>query len=391
MKSISQIQLRNDQGVIRDHYSCTILDADFYKKYNIPMKKSQMTYMKSKAQNAVVPSQSISEIQVSDNSEQMLSNNKDILKRVSLRAIEIDWIFKGDRASSFLKELSDTENLEIFNLDIIKDIILLQWKYFKIAIILKLFLPYLLYFAMFWVYATYLIERQYEENKTGEYYDITSYVIGWAILLFNMFWAYIEIRQIILNGKEYFTSFWNYLDWSSIIMNWVVVTMNFGGASFQDTNRVAALSVLVLYFKLFYFLRIFSSTAYLVRMIIEIMLDMKFFVGVLILATTAFGNAFYILGRNSPEEEGNLAGDNFVDAFIFSYKMGLGDFSTYGFSTKDEEMLWIFFLLNSLIILIVLLNLLIAIMGDTFDRVQETQESSMYRELASMILENELE
>jgi len=164
--------------------------------------------------------------------------------------------------------------------------------------------------------------------------------------------------------------------------------MNFSGASFEDTNRVAAISVLVLYFKLFYFLRIFYSTAYLVRMIIEIMWDMKVFVGVLMIATAAFGNAFYILDRNSTEEE-NIIGKNFIDALIYSYKMGLGDFDTDNFGTRDEEVLWIFFILNSIIVLIVLLNLLIAIMGDTFDKVQETQVSSIFKERASMILENE--
>ena len=164
--------------------------------------------------------------------------------------------------------------------------------------------------------------------------------------------------------------------------------MNFSGASFEDTNRVAAISVLVLYFKLFYFLRIFYSTAYLVRMIIEIMWDMKVFVGVLMIATAAFGNAFYILDRNLTEEE-NIIGKNFIDALIYSYKMGLGDFDTDNFGTRDEEVLWIFFILNSIIVLIVLLNLLIAIMGDTFDKVQETQVSSIFKERASMILENE--
>ena len=164
--------------------------------------------------------------------------------------------------------------------------------------------------------------------------------------------------------------------------------MNFSGASFEDTNRVAAISVLVLYFKLFYFLRIFYSTAYLVRMIIEIMWDMKVFVGVLMIATAAFGNAFYILDRNSTEEE-NIIGKNFIDALIYSYKMGLGDFDTDNFGTRDEEVLWVFFILNSIIVLIVLLNLLIAIMGDTFDKVQETQVSSIFKERASMILENE--
>jgi len=114
---------------------------------------------------------------------------------------------------------------------------------------------------------------------------------------------------------------------------------------------------------------------------------MKFFVGVLMIATIAFANAFYILGRKS--EGDNLAGENVIDAFIFSYKMGLGDFLTDDFGTRDEEYLWIFFLIDSLIILIVLLNLVIAIMGDTFDRVQETQENSMLKELTNMIRENE--
>ena len=38
---------------------------------------------------------------------------------------------------------------------------------------------------------------------------------------------------------------------------------------------------------------------------------------------------------------------------------------------------------------VVLLNLVISIMGDTFDRVQETQELSKLRELTQMIKENE--
>lgn len=104
-------------------------------------------------------------------------------------------------------------------------------------------------------------------------------------------------------------------------------------------------------------------------MITEIVWDMKYFVLVLMLAIIAFANAFHILGRNSDPDDGPLAGENFGLAFIFSYKMGLGDFDTDGFGTSDEELIWILWFLNTLIILIVLLNLVIAIMGDTFDRV----------------------
>ena len=42
-----------------------------------------------------------------------------------------------------------------------------------------------------------------------------------------------------------------------------------------------------------------------------------------------------------------------------------------------------------MVTLIIFLNLLIAIMGDTFDRVQEHAENNMLRELALMMVENE--
>ena len=116
---------------------------------------------------------------------------------------------------------------------------------------------------------------------------------------------------------------------------------------------------------------------------------MKFFVSVFMIATMAFANAFYILGRNSSDDAGNLAGSKITDAFIFVYRMGIGDFQTGGFGTRDEEILWIIFLFNTILVLVVLLNLVIAIMDETFDRVQETQEYSKLKEITQMIRENE--
>jgi len=393
MQSINKLDLQDDQGTIRSHYSCAILDKQFYKEFGVPDKDGNPIFKdENKARsNAVVPADKKSNPDQIDGEEvvNVFEEDETLLKRVTIKGIEFDWIFQGNKAESFLKDLSESENIHIFGQDIIRDIILFQWKYFKRVIIWKLFLPYMIYFMLFCVYTTWILERQHNENESWGDFDLATVICGIVIIIFNVFWAYVESRQIIFHGFDYIFSFWNLLDMFSVIMNTTVVIMALSGAKFEDTNRVAAISVLVLYFKLFYFLRIFFATAYLVRMIIEIMLDMKFFVTVLMIATIAFANAFYILGRNSSEEDGNLAGENFMDAFIFSYKMGLGDFITDGFGTRDEEILWIFFLFNSLIILIVLLNLVIAIMGDTFDRVQETQENSMLKELTNMIRENE--
>ena len=73
-------------------------------------------------------------------------------------------------------------------------------------------------------------------------------------------------------------------------------------------------------------------------------------------------------------------------SFVFAYRMGLGDFITDEFSgSRSEVLVWVLWFANTLVINIILLNLLIAIMGDTFDRVLETSEASMLKEISTLM------
>jgi hypothetical protein len=111
----------------------------------------------------------------------------------------------------------------------------------------------------------------------------------------------------------------------------------------------------------------------------------RYFVLALLIAIMAFANTFYILGKNGEE---NFAGSSIFDSFIYTYRMAFGDFDTDNFDTEDEALIWILWFINTLIVLVILLNLVIAIMGDTFDRVQETQESTMLKEFTNIMREN---
>jgi len=182
MESINLINLAEDQEDIQEFISCSILDAYFYKKFDINI------------QNQIESQKNNGKLKTNDNVLMQWCQNwvpfmnirqkKANLKRVTLRAIELDWILKGERSTSFLKELSETDNMEVFELDIIKDIIMFQWKYFSRAIMLKLFIPFLIYFVLFCVYTTYILERQYDAQETDNDYDMASYIIGSIILLF---------------------------------------------------------------------------------------------------------------------------------------------------------------------------------------------------------------
>jgi hypothetical protein len=66
-----------------------------------------------------------------------------------------------------------------------------------------------------------------------------------------------------------------------------------------------------------------------------------------------------------------------IDSLLYTYRMGLGDFDTGNYNdSKYATLVWILFILCTVFIQILLLNLLIAIMGDTFERVQEMKEQA---------------
>ena len=83
---------------------------------------------------------------------------------------------------------------------------------------------------------------------------------------------------------------------------------------------------------------------------------------------------------------------NYFQSFIYSYRLANGDFD-YGFfddlPPADYYLAWFLFVFGSLFLIIVLLNLLIAIMGDTFGRVLGVIENMTIQEKVMLVFENE--
>mmetsp|Transcript_26142 Transcript_26142/g.18565 ORF Transcript_26142/g.18565 Transcript_26142/m.18565 type:complete len:109 (+) Transcript_26142:1947-2273(+) len=98
-----------------------------------------------------------------------------------------------------------------------------------------------------------------------------------------------------------------------------------------------------------------------------------------------FANLFEVLNlnRDSLDEDSSLFTESFgypFNSVINQYLVGLGDFNTDNYSQENKIMIWLFFILATFITQITFMNLLIAIMGDTFDRVSEKKEESSYKE-----------
>ncbi len=91
---------------------------------------------------------------------------------------------------------------------------------------------------------------------------------------------------------------------TTYIMNMTFLISDLSHTDPINLRPLGSVTVLLMWLKLLYFLRLFLPTLYMIRMIIEVFYDMYTFVVVMVLAMLAFGNALYILAKNAIIVEG---------------------------------------------------------------------------------------
>ena len=252
-------------------------------------------------------------------------------------------------------------------------------------------LPYIFYFAVFIVYVTYVHKNKVQngENYTQPY-GIAQIICIIICLLSIIYQGFYEAKQIWYNRLYYFMSFWNLVDLISLLLNFTVCISDLAGIEDVRFVPLSAVAVLFMYLKLFYFGRIFIMTAAMVRMVIAIIYDMRYFLMVFLLACAGFGNCFFILAKNDTSN-GIFTGDTYFKAFLYSYRQALGAFDVSAYdAVADKHLLYFIWFFNTLILFIILLNMIVAVMGDTFDKVQETAVNNILKEIVSIMYENEL-
>lgn len=95
----------------------------------------------------------------------------------------------------------------------------------------------------------------------------------------------------------------------------------------------------------------------------------------------------YIMSNNNDEDNRFIS--SMTDSVFFSYRMSLGDFDTSGLGEVHRTLVLIMFILATLFLTIMMLNILIAVISDSYARVESTSIEEMYKNMADLIAENE--
>ena len=126
------------------------------------------------------------------------------------------------------------------------------------------------------------------------------------------------------------------------------------------------------------YFRLFTATRVLVNCIKEVCKDVVPFMIVFFYSTIAF--AFISFTMEDAES------DEIITYLVDSYKLNLANYDTTGYS----NFMYVVFVFATLINTIMMLNLLICIIFDTFSRVKDNSIINDRKELAYLLLEGEL-
>ena len=189
----------------------------------------------------------------------------------------------------------------------------------------------------------------------------------------------------------YIFSLWNLIDIVNpllvlyMIINFYIDREPMISSEFEIV--VSSVSTFTMWAKQLYFLRVFDSYSYLIRMIKLVILDMKEFLVVLFVAILAFSDTYRNISEGNADPEKRFV-DGSLDSFLMSYRMALGDFNTEEFGEVAVPLCIIFFYLSTVFNLIVMFNLLIAIISETFATVNSNAKLAAFQERSNMVAEN---
>ena len=262
---------------------------------------------------------------------------------------------------NFINSLLRCPNTEIFRTKFIQSLLRSKWNDLKKWQWIQA-ICYGIFIAMLSVYLVFL-------------YDEDIGVL--ALLSFGILLSLYDVFQMYKNIRLFFKDIWNYFDLLRLIL--LVAYIFYYFYDHEDSKYVIILMAIICYIRGISFFRLFDDTRYMIQLLSNIIKGMKSFTILLAYSSFSFSFIFMI--------QAEATGFNsFVWYFRNTFLMNIGG-SNFG---QDSTLYWAIFGCAVIVNVIVMMNMLIAIMSETFNKVRLDTELADYIEIAEMVLEVEL-
>ena len=194
-------------------------------------------------------------------------------------------------------------------------------------------------------------------------------------LILNLIELVYETIQIYALGMSYF-SLWNLIDSLRLTLSLIWVILSY----FVSQSDITVILFLMVFFNLIRGItcfRIFDETRYYIRLVRSAIKDSFYFLLIFSYSTFAFGVLYFMSSDKNT---------TITSIWTAPYELNMGELDR---ANSDNFLTYIYFFLASVINVIIMLNLLISILGDTFDSFQLYSDEMDNLEMAELIHETE--
>jgi len=178
------------------------------------------------------------------------------------------------------------------------------------------------------------------------------------------------------------------IGWIQLLFFLVLICMILRWSESDIQFYIFAPTSITVWFKLLSYSRGFTNTGTYVKLILAVTRSIFFFLVILLLVIFAFSHAFKMLAIIDTDNFDQY--DSVGSSILTQYRMIIGDFDISSFLSPTEASQGIgivFFIAFTLLVSIILLNLLIAIMSNSYDNIQENAKAEWLAELAEILIE----
>ena len=284
-----------------------------------------------------------------------------------LSSISMNYYIGSNGSISFLDSLLWCPNKEIFRTKFIQSVLLSKWSELKKYQIAK--------FCAYGIFLMYLAIYLIYFHKTGY-----GELILWILVVLK---ASYDLYKMHNNPKIYFSDVWNYFDVLRLVFvsAYCILYFFFNRVSFE----LLTFSTLVSLVRGISYFRLFNETRYIIQLILSVIKDIKSFAILLAYSTVSFSLIFLIQNESKDDDE-TAKSFTYIDFFKMACLVNIGEYDYTNYTAID----WIIFTCVVIINIIIMMNMLIAIMGETFNNVRENLELADFIELTKIILDIEI-
>eukprot|EP00210_Caulerpa_lentillifera_P004413 g4210.t1 len=255
-----------------------------------------------------------------------------------------------------------------------------------------LYLGWLLSFVGFMIiYIEKNIVQDFQERMgtDDQAFAVIAYFLDIMSLAFMIPFLVIEYNTIMFY-KWKWLQMWNLFDSLAYFLQLIVSFMHFTHIKFSNNIFVSLLSIhcTILFIKVQYFARVMGPRASYVETLKTLIYNVRYFLLFIVLCTVSVALSFGALYKwENNGQDGLEDFSSLLKSVVTTYSVLLGNFETsYVFETDNRFIKGLYFLLFQLIMSITVLNLLIAVITESYSNTMK-KENIMYNKGRAQIVD----